>query len=299
MTVDAPLVSVRGIAKTYPDGHVALRGIDLDIGEGMLGLLGPNGAGKTTLLSVLVMLREPTAGTRRYFGLDPDSASSRADIRQRIGFLPQDFSPIGVLTGLEYLAHCGRLRGLSDERALRQRTRGLLEAVGLASAGQRATRGYSGGMKRRLGIAQAFLHRPKLVVVDEPTSGLDPEERIRFRNLIADVAESTSVVLSTHVVEDVEATCPRLCIIAGGRLLFEGEPTELLRACQGQLWNLPDGAGLPDGALSLARRASASEDGGTVSIVLAAQRPPGSTPRVPGLEEAYQAWVARHGDSLA
>ncbi|HYR30064.1 MAG TPA: ATP-binding cassette domain-containing protein [Thermoanaerobaculia bacterium] len=222
------MIELRGVTKTYSDGHHALRGVDLTLGEGMFGLLGPNGAGKTTLLSILVLAVEPTSGTRRYDGSDPARGAQRAAIRRSIGYLPQDFQPVRYLTGFEYLVHCARLRdtGLS-RREIDRRARQLLDAVGLQDAGSRAAGEYSGGMRRRLGIAQALIHSPKLLVIDEPTAGLDPEERIRFRNLIAEVSDHVAVLLSTHICEDIEATCDRVGVLAGGRIIFDGAPGDL------------------------------------------------------------------------
>ena len=289
----APLVRVRGLAKTYFDGKRALDGVDLDIGQGMLGLLGPNGAGKTTLLSILTLVVEPTEGSREYAGLDPARAEQRGNIRRMIGFLPQDFAPVGSLTGRDYLLHCGRLRGVTPEKRLRARVDELLEAVSLGSAARRLAGEYSGGMKRRLGIAQAFLHAPKLVVVDEPTAGLDPEERIRFRNLVADIAESTAVLLSTHVVEDVEATCPRLVVIGRGRVLFDGSPGELLRGCEHRIHELPHGALAPEGSVVVGHHI---DDTGRSPLVVDSERAPeGSRPREPNLEWSYSSFLARHG----
>jgi ABC-type multidrug transport system ATPase subunit len=223
------MLELCGIRKTYSDGHETLRGIDLSLGEGMFGLLGPNGAGKTTLLSILVLALEPTAGTLRFEGVDASSGRARAAIRQRIGFLPQDFQPVRHLTGLEYLRHCARLRNLPlTRKELDRRARLLLEAVDLIDAANRPSGDYSGGMRRRLGIAQAMIHAPRLLVIDEPTAGLDPEERIRFRNLIAEVAEEVAVLLSTHICEDIEATCNRIAVLTGGRLVFDGEVDTLL-----------------------------------------------------------------------
>ena len=233
LATDAP-IRIRGLRKVYGDGTVALEGIDLDLGRGMVGLLGPNGAGKTTFLAILVLELAPTAGELRFGELDPSLAAERAAIRRRIGYLPQAYQPVPSLSGREYLLYCARLRGVRlKRRALAQRVDSLLSAVGLERAAGRRTGTYSGGMKRRLGVAQALVHAPALLVVDEPTAGLDPDERIRFRNLIADVAEATIVVLSTHIVEDVEATCPRLVVIARGRQRFDGPPGELLRRVEG------------------------------------------------------------------
>ena len=223
------MIELRGITKTYSDGKHALRGVDLSLGEGMFGLLGPNGAGKTTLLSILVLALEPSAGTRVYDGLDAGSALARPKIRGSIGYLPQDFQPVRHLTGRDYLLHCARMRGVPLSRHdLERRVHMLLEAVDLHDAAERTSGDYSGGMRRRLGIAQALIHAPRLVVIDEPTAGLDPEERIRFRNLIADVAEDVAVLLSTHICEDIEATCERVGIMTNGRLVYDGAPGALM-----------------------------------------------------------------------
>ncbi len=288
------MIELEGIAKTYADGMEALKGISLRLDAGMFGLLGHNGAGKTTFLSILVLALEPSAGRRVYDGLDAASAGVRAAIRRRIGFLPQDFHPIGHLTGRQYLLHCARLREVPLGRAaLRRRVAELLAEVGLERAADRRAGDYSGGMQRRLGIAQALIHSPRLIVVDEPTAGLDPEERIRFRTLITDVAASTTVLLSTHIVEDVEATCPRLGVIAGGRLLFDGPPTELLRRAAGRLWQLPAGAPLPAGAVEVTLRSD--RQGGIERVIYSEAEPPGAVPRRPTLEESYSAFLALQG----
>jgi len=288
------MIELEGIAKTYADGMQALKGISLRLDAGMFGLLGHNGAGKTTFLSILVLALEPSAGRRVYDGLDAASARARAAIRRRIGFLPQDFHPVGALTGRQYLLHCARLREVPLGRAaLLRRVAGLLEEVGLERAADRRAGDYSGGMQRRLGIAQALIHSPRLIVVDEPTAGLDPEERIRFRTLITDVAASTTVLLSTHIVEDVEATCPRLGVIADGRLLFDGPPTELLRRAAGRLWQLPAGAPLPPGAVEVTLRAD--RQGGVERVIHSEAAVEGALPRRPTLEESYSAFLALQG----
>ena len=223
------MIELRGLTKTWSDGHVALRGVDLTLGDGMFGLLGPNGAGKTTLLSILVLAIEPSGGSRRYDGADPERAASRAEIRRSIGYLPQDFHAIRHLTGFEYLVHCARMRGIGLTRhEIDRRARQLLEAVELEAAANRPSGDYSGGMRRRLGIAQALIHAPRLLVIDEPTAGLDPEERIRFRNLIAEASDQVAVLLSTHICEDIEATCDRVGVLTGGALVFDGAPGALM-----------------------------------------------------------------------
>ncbi|HXI12399.1 MAG TPA: ATP-binding cassette domain-containing protein [Thermoanaerobaculia bacterium] len=289
------MIEIRALRKTYADGHQALNGIDLDIHDGMLGLLGPNGAGKTTFLSALTMILEPTSGSRIYDGLDASRASNRSAIRRMIGYLPQDFTPIRHLSGFDYLVYCAQLRGLKlSIHRIRERAHQLLDAVFLQEAAFRRSGEYSGGMRRRLGIAQALIHSPRLVVVDEPTAGLDPEERIRFRNLIADVAEDRAVLLSTHIVEDIEATCPRIVVIGRGEILFDGEPAELLRRASGKLWDIESGSDLPSGARIISERA---EEGRRLTLVLSEAPVPGGVLRDVTLEEAYSAFLAGQGVS--
>ncbi len=288
------MIELEEIRKTYADGYEALKGVSLRLDRGMFGLLGHNGAGKTTFLSILVLALEPSSGRRVYDGLDAASRRTRPEIRRRIGFLPQDYHPIGHLTGREYLTHCARLREVPlGRKELRRRVAELLEAVGLERAADRRAGDYSGGMQRRLGIAQALLHSPRILVVDEPTAGLDPEERIRFRSLITEVAESTTVLLSTHIVEDVEATCPRLGVIAGGKLLFDGAPTELMRRVAGRLWQIPAESLLPEGAVEVSHRTD--RQGGVERVVYHDGPVPGAVPRPPTLEESYAAFLALQG----
>lgn len=282
------MIEAINISKIYPDGTVALSEVDLRFGDGMLGLLGPNGAGKTTLLSILVMAQEPTRGTRTYFGTR-DASRHRASIRSMIGYLPQEFVPLSNLSGVEYLRYCARLRGVSlPHRGLEGRIEALLDAVELGHAGHRRADQYSGGMQRRLGLAQALIHGPKFLIVDEPTAGLDPEERIRFRNLITELAEEIPVLLSTHIVEDIEATCPRLVIIARGRLLFDGEPQSLLERSVGHLFFLPMDVPLPEGGCIIGQRAV---DGERFQVIHCPEAPAHLEPLSPTLEEACAAFL--------
>ena len=285
------LIEIQELSKIYPDGTQALNGVDLQFGEGMLGLLGPNGAGKTTLLSILVLAQEPTQGRRVYFGVE-DSARNRPVIRSMIGYLSQDFLPISGLTGLEYLLYCGGIRNVPlRRRDLKRRAWALLEAVELGHAAHRQAQTYSGGMQRRLGLAQSLIHGPRFLVVDEPTAGLDPEERIRFRNLITDLAEEIPVLLSTHIVEDIEATCPRLAIIARGRLLFDGSPQEVMHRAEGRLWCLPAHQPVPEGVLKLGQRVG--ERAEVLQVLYSEEEIPGAQPLAPQLEEACGALLVR------
>jgi len=228
------VIELSRLSKTYADGTRALAPLDLELDTGVTGLLGPNGAGKSTLLEMLVLGLEPSGGRRIYFGLDDRPAHQRR-IRPWIGYLPQELEPVAQLTGWEVLRLCAALRGVRvPRRELERRIARLLETVELADAAHRRTGEYSGGMIRRLGLVQALIHDPRLLVVDEPTAGLDPEERIRFRSVVTEVGDRLPVVLSTHIVEDIEATCPRICILERGELLYDGAPGALLRRGESQ-----------------------------------------------------------------
>ncbi|MEM6793417.1 MAG: ATP-binding cassette domain-containing protein [Acidobacteriota bacterium] len=290
------MISLSSITKTYSDGTRALRGVDLEIGAGLTGLLGPNGAGKTTLLSILTLAQEPTSGRRTYGGLD-DARRHRPEIRRMIGYLPQEFEPVEGLTGTEYLELCARWRQVPLRgQALGRRIRRLLEAVELGEAARRRADTYSGGMVRRLGLAQAILHAPKFLVVDEPTAGLDPEERIRFRTVITDLADEIPILLSTHIVEDIEATCPRLAILAHGGILFDGSPSELMRRVEGRLWRLGaswEGSAEDRGAAGLTVGSRVDSCGVAFEVVLAGEPPADAEAVEPSLEEACSAFLAR------
>lgn len=291
------MIETRHIMKTYADGTQALRGIDLTFGDGMLGLLGPNGAGKTTFLSILTLALEPSSGQRHYFGLD-DRAAHRPKIRRMIGYLPQEFFPIRGLTGFEYLEFCADLRQVPlRRRQLRRRIEALLDAVELTHAAKRRADTYSGGMQRRLGLAQALIHAPKFLVVDEPTAGLDPEERIRFRNLVTDLADEIPVLLSTHIVEDIEATCPRLAMIDQGTVRFDGTPGELMRRSQGRLWHVDVDEPIPQGALKIAHRVD--DSGASYNIVDSEHPVAGAAPVEPTLEEAAAAFLQVSATDMA
>ncbi|MCP3956914.1 MAG: ATP-binding cassette domain-containing protein [bacterium] len=283
------LIEVLNLSKTYPDGTQGLIDVDLAFGDGMLGLLGPNGAGKTTLLSILALAQEPSKGERVYFGIG-DSPAHRSQIRRMIGYLPQEFEPVATLSGIEYLMMCAELRRVPlRRRDLERRAASLLDAVELTHAARRRADTYSGGMIRRLGLAQALIHAPKFLVVDEPTAGLDPEERIRFRNLITDLAEEIPVLLSTHIVEDIEATCPRLGVIARGRLLFDGEPSELMTWSRERLWRLPADRDVPEEALKIGQRVG--EGGAVFNVLFREQQIAGAEHMTATLEEACAAFL--------
>jgi len=216
------MLSVRRLVKIYPGPVAALQGIDLDVGKGMFGLLGPNGAGKSTFMKILAGLLEPTSGTVTLGGEDILTQPER--LWNRLGYLPQEFGFFPHLTGEQMLRYLLELKGVEAPGGLKKLTSELLDRVNLSFAAKRKVKGYSGGMRQRLGIAQAIAGNPELIIVDEPTAGLDPEERHRFYRLLAELAEQRIVLLSTHIVEDVSVLCPRFAVIKGGQLLAVTTP---------------------------------------------------------------------------
>jgi ABC-2 type transport system ATP-binding protein len=227
------MLSVRELVKIYPGPVTALAGIDLDVPAGMFGLLGPNGAGKSTFMRVLAGLLEPTAGSVRLDGADV-LAEPRL-IRERLGYLPQDFGFYPHLSGEKMLLYLLRLKGVEAPGGLRRLTAELLERVNLSGAAKRKVKDWSGGMRQRLGIAQAIAGDPRVVIVDEPTAGLDPEERMRFYRLLTELAADRIVLLSTHIVEDVAVLCPRFAIIRQGRLVAQTSPGAARAALAGRI----------------------------------------------------------------
>ena len=209
--------------------------MDLTITDGMFGLLGPNGAGKSTLIRILVTLMQPTLG--QVFVDGKEISSYRKEIRKMVGYLPQDFRFFAKLRSWEFLDYAARLAGLNSKREREERVDEMLESVGLYEFRNRMANKLSGGMKRRLGIAQALIARPSLIIVDEPTTGLDPEERIRFRNLLSDLGHSdTIIILSTHIVGDISSTCNQMALLNEGSLIYNGTPDHLVEQADGSVW---------------------------------------------------------------
>ncbi|MEU0559407.1 ABC transporter ATP-binding protein [Dactylosporangium sp. NPDC006015] len=276
------------ITKVYKGQKRAVDGLTLRLGPGLVGLLGPNGAGKSSLLRIAATVTRPTRGQVRFDGAD--AVTRPAPLRRALGYLPQDFGVYPHLTGQEFLTYLAAVRGLSH-RSARARVGELLDLVNLAHAAKRPLGGYSGGMLRRVGIAQALLADPRVIVVDEPTAGLDPEERVRFRNLLSDLSADRSVLLSTHIVSDVESVATRIVVMAAGRIRFDGDPGDLVRSVAGHVWELPvDPADLP-GVQQRMPVTRQIRTGGHVRVrVLATQRPaPDATPVAPDLSDAYLA----------
>lgn len=228
------MLSIRSLAKVYPGPVTALNGIDLDVPAGMFGLLGPNGAGKSTLMKILAGLLEPTAGTVTLDGVD--TLENPKWLWPRLGYLPQEFGFYPHFTGEAMLMHLLALKGVDGPNGRKRLAADLLERVNLSFAAKRRVKGYSGGMRQRLGVAQAVAGDPRLIIVDEPTAGLDPEERIRFYHLLSELAVDRIVLLSTHIVEDVAVLCPRFAVIREGRLLAVTTPGEARAAINGHIF---------------------------------------------------------------
>ncbi|HSK79555.1 MAG TPA: ABC transporter ATP-binding protein [Thermoanaerobaculia bacterium] len=228
------MLTIRDLVKVYPGPVTALQGVTLDVPPGMFGLLGPNGAGKSTLMKILAGLLEPTSGQ---ISLDGQDVLARPEwVRSRLGYLPQEFGFYPHLTGEKMLTYLLELKGVEAPGGLKRLVGELLERVNLSSAARRRVKTYSGGMRQRLGIAQAIAGDPRLIIVDEPTAGLDPEERLRFYRLLAELAADRIVLLSTHIVEDVAVLCPRFAVIRKGRLVAQTSPSEARAALAGKIF---------------------------------------------------------------
>lgn len=223
--------------KIYPNGKQALSDIDLVIENGMFGLLGPNGAGKSSLMRILVTLMKPSSGKVLMDGYD--IIRDRKEIRKMLGYLPQDFRFFSKLRTWEFLDYAAGLAGMKSKTIRRQKVDEWLDRVGLFDARDRQANKLSGGMKRRLGIAQALINDPKIIIVDEPTTGLDPEERIRFRNILSELSQrDIIIILSTHIVGDISSVCRDLVLLDDGKVLFHGSPEALIEHARGHVWQI-------------------------------------------------------------
>lgn len=282
------MLNIEELIKVYPGPVPALKGINLSIDQGMFGLLGPNGAGKSTLMKILAGLLEPTSGTVTLDG--ENIIDEPKNIWSKLGYLPQEFGFYPNLTGEAMLTYLLRMKGVESSIGLKQLTRELLERVNLSFAAKRKVKGYSGGMRQRLGIAQALAGDPKLIIVDEPTAGLDPEERLRFYRLLAELAEDRIVILSTHIVEDVAILCSRFSIIREGRICAETTPSEAKQAIEGRIFEGQASAGQLDSLKQEYRitQAILVEGQNRVRISVDDGNPPkGFEPVAASLEDAY------------
>jgi ABC-2 type transport system ATP-binding protein len=285
-------LSIKNVSKQYRRDFWGLRDFSLELGAGVLGLLGPNGAGKSTLMRILATITERTEGTVTWNGVD--IAKHPDNLRQVLGYLPQDFGVYPNLNALEFLEYMAAIKGL-DGKTAKRRIDELLQVVNLVDSARRPLGGYSGGMKQRIGIAQALLNDPQLLIVDEPTAGLDPEERVRFRNLLADLSGERIVILSTHIVSDVEAIATLIAIINKGRRLTHAAPKTIVQAVEGKIWTwvVPseEFAKLRQSHLisSTARRS----DGVHMRVVSERKPNTDARPAVATLEDAYLYFIQR------
>jgi ABC-type multidrug transport system ATPase subunit len=281
-------VTIEKLTKTYRGRVHALREVDLEVGPGLFGLLGANGAGKTTLMRILAGVVRPTSGRVRIGPHDLASGVGRTAAKSLLGYLPQELGVYPNLSAAEFLDYVALLKGVDDRRERRRQIEPLLDTVGLSEAADRKLKGFSRGMRQRVGIAQALLNHPRLLIVDEPTSGLDPEERIRFRNLLVSLAADRTVLLSTHIVEDIAQTAGRLAVMARGRIVFEGTTAELAERARGAVWSLTTAGPPPVGDLFVLAALNLSDR--VQYRILADRRPAVDAVAVqPGLEDGYVA----------
>jgi ABC-2 type transport system ATP-binding protein len=245
------MISISCLTKTYGKKVQALHGVDLEIGSGMFGLVGPNGAGKTTLMRILAGLIRPTSGTVSVLGNDVRTEKGKLAVKEGLGYLPQELGLYPDLTAFEFMEYVAILKGMSDKIERRKQLTELIETVGLSGEIKRRLRTFSGGMKRRIGIAQALLGHPQLLIVDEPTAGLDPQERVRLRNLLSEMAGRCTVILSTHIIEDISQSCNDMAILNHGQVLFHGSPRGLIDNVRGKVWNVITNGSKPAGSAEI------------------------------------------------
>lgn len=286
-------IEIGGLHKVYRGGVHALDTIDLTIPGGIFGLLGPNGAGKTTLMRIMAGILRPTSGDLYIGEYDCNTEHGRTAVKRVLGYLPQDLGVYPDLNAREFLDYIGILKGMDDRKARQRRVTELLELVSLTSAAHRKLKTFSGGMKRRIGIAQALLNDPRLLIVDEPTAGLDPEERIRFRNLLSELGGDRTVLLSTHIVEDIAQTCRNLAILKQGRVVFQGTSMDLVGEARGKVWIVTTNGIKPQGDFTIV---STLHMGTSVQYrlvgTLATPDEDGAAPTEPSLEDSY-VWLMR------
>ncbi|MEE8576121.1 MAG: ABC transporter ATP-binding protein [candidate division Zixibacteria bacterium] len=292
-------ITIEGLTKRYPGGNCALRDVNLEIGNGLFGLLGPNGAGKTTLMRILVTLLSPTEGNVKIDGID--IVRYRKKIRSMVGYLPQGFSEFSKQAVWEFLDYAGALAGIKSRKLRMASVDRLLDEVGLFDVRDRKANRLSGGMKRRLGIAQVLIGDPKIMIVDEPTVGLDPQERLRFRNLMADLTrKEIIIILSTHIVGDISSTCSDMALLANGKIVYNGAPTGLTSAAEGKVWHVT----AADHELDMLKEkypvisAVPGEDGYHLRLV--ADHVEGKTAELveASLEDAYICYMQKQGQEM-
>jgi ABC-2 type transport system ATP-binding protein len=288
-------LKITGLSKTYPNGVKALKDLTLTIGNNMFGLLGPNGAGKSTLMRTVATLQDPDSG--EVWLDDVDVLKDKDAVRKVLGYLPQEFGVYPKMSALDMLQHLAVMKGIANKGQRKEMVEALLHQTNLWEVRKKSLSTFSGGMKQRFGIAQALLANPKLIIVDEPTAGLDPAERNRFLNLLSSIGSNVTVILSTHIVEDVRELCPRMAIISNGELLLEGSPAEALQGLKGMIWSkvVASDAELKDLEANL-HVISTHLVGGQHEIRIFAESSPGDgfIPVDSGLEDVYFLNLSRH-----
>jgi len=298
--MEALAIDARGIGHTYKGGHTALEDVNLALGTGLFGLLGPNGAGKSTLLRIIGTLLVPTRGSMAVCGYDVTHEPLK--VRSLIGYLPQEFGAWRLHRTEEVVDTLARMSGLDKRRERRRRVAEVLALVGLESVADRKVKKLSGGMVRRLGVAQALVHEPQVLIVDEPTVGLDPEERMRFRQLVTRLGQDRTILLSTHIVADLGGGCREISLLDAGRIVFHGPPKALLDQAAGRVFEvITDAAGMErmEAEFEIVSR---NPDGNGIALraVTRDTVPDGAVPVAsPTLEEAYLAFMAARGRSEA
>jgi ABC-2 type transport system ATP-binding protein len=292
-------IAVEGVRHVYRGGTVALDGVDLRVGVGLFGLLGPNGAGKSTLMRIICTLLVPSSGRITVGG--HDVLAERRSVRRLIGYLPQDFGGWRLQRVEEMLDTVAALSGMGDSQARRRRVVEVLESVGLEAVADRKVKKLSGGMVRRLGVAQALVHEPRVLVVDEPTVGLDPEERLRFRQLMVRLAADRVILLSTHIVADLGSGCHDMALIDAGKVVFRGAPADLVSKARGRVFELETALGQEPQLGDDAEIVSRVEKGSVVVVraVTAGAIPHRAREVDPSLEEGYLAFMAARGRASA
>ena len=294
-------IDIAGLRHKYPGGHTALDGVDLTFGTGVFGLLGPNGAGKSTLMRIICTLLAPSEGRVNVCGYDV--GRDQQAIRGLIGYLPQQFGAWRLHRVEEVLDTLARLSGMSDSKKRRARVVEVLNQVGLSEVAHRKVKKLSGGMVRRLGVAQALVHEPRVLVVDEPTVGLDPQERIRFRQLMSGLGRDRTILLSTHIVADLGAGCRELALLDAGRVVFQGSPSDLLARAAGRVFEVTVPMADAESIEGRHEIVSSSVSDGRVTlrgVTADGQIPPSATTVAqPNLEEGYLAFMAARGRTSA
>jgi ABC-type multidrug transport system ATPase subunit len=287
------MLQLSDVTQIYPNGTRALDQVSLEIPKGMFGLLGPNGAGKSTLMRTVATLQTPTSGRIQFDTVDVIAEPEA--LRRRLGYLPQDFGVYPRVSAYDMLEHMCVLKGIATSAERRATVETLLNQTNLWNVRRKAIAGFSGGMRQRFGIAQALIGNPDLIIVDEPTAGLDPEERNRFLNLLAEIGENVVVILSTHIVEDVADLCPRMAVLAGGRIQLEGAPLELIARARGTVWAKTIARDALDAHAAAHELISTRLFAGRTIIHILSESDPGNgfSPVEGGLEDVYFATLAR------